>query len=401
MMGSVSSSHAARLGDRGLFSAMRVRAYCNHAGIAPASDLVRAAVERVARESAEDGSVSFVRRLGEREELRRALGALINAAQPDAEIAFVPSTMYGLCAIALSIPWKPGDRVIAFEGEYPTNVTAWQRAAELFGLSVALLPVSDLARPSGPDFSRLDAELAQGGVRVCAASAVQFQTGFRMPLAELATRCHAYGAELAVDAVQAIGAVPFDVRALGVDYLAAGAHKWLMGSDGAGFVYVRRTLAPKLRVAFAGAMSHQDGTEIFTHGPGHLRYDRPLRDDARAIEGGMLSSGALASLAASVATLRALGVAAIYEHIQSYHDRLEAPLTALGFRSLRPFDPASRSGILSFMPPAGSASPQLVAALAERGVVAAPPDGVLRFSPHFWNSLDEISIVVDALRHVL
>jgi selenocysteine lyase/cysteine desulfurase len=380
---------------------MRARAYCNHAGISPASDPVRAAIERVARESAEEGSVSFVRRLSEREELRRELGALINAAEPEAEIAFAPSTMYGLCAIALSIPWKPGDRVIAFEGEYPTNVTAWQRAAELFGLSLTLLPVSDLARPTGPDFSRLEAELAQGRVRVCAASAVQFQTGFRMPLAEISERCHAHGAELAIDAVQALGAVPFDVRALGVDYVAAGAHKWLMGCDGGGFVYVRRALAPSMRAAFAGAMSHQDGVEIFTHGPGHLRYDRPLRDDARVFEGGMLSSGALASLAVSVKMLRALGVAAIYEHIQSYHDRLEAPLTALGFRSLRPFDAARRSGILSFMPPAGSASPPLVAALAERGVVAAPPDGVLRFSPHFWNNLDEIPIIVDAVRNAL
>lgn len=395
------NSTPVRLGDRGIFSSLRPRAYCNHAAISALSDPARAAIERVVRESAEEGSCGFSRRLVEREQLRGELGALIGAREPDAEIAFVPSTMYGLCAIALSVPWKRGDRVIVFEGEYPTNVTAWQRAADLFGLTVSLLPGSDFERDSGPDFSRLDAELARGGVRLCAASAVQFQTGLRMPLAEIAQRCHAHGAELAVDAVQALGAVPFDVEALGVDYVAAGSHKWLMGSDGGGFVYVRRALCPSLRAAFAGAMSHQAAVEIFSHGPGHLRYDRPLRDDARVLEGGMLSSTSFASLAVSVPMLRSVGVGATYAHIQRYHDQLELPLAQLGFRSLRSRDPARRSGILSFVPPPGKSSPQLVAALGERGVVCAPPDGVLRFSPHFWNSLAEVPFVIDAVRAVV
>jgi selenocysteine lyase/cysteine desulfurase len=395
------NSTPAQLGDRGIFSALRSRAYCNHAGISPICDPVRAAIERVVRESAEEGSAGFGRRLVERDRLRSELGALIGAREPEREIAFVPSTMYGLCAIALSIPWKAGDRVIAFDGEYPTNVTAWQRAADLFGISVTLLPVADFERESGPDFSRLDAELARGGVRLCAASAVQFQTGLRMPLAELARRCHAHGAELAVDAVQALGAVPFDVQALGVDYLAAGSHKWLMGSDGGGFVYVRRALCPSLRAAFAGAMSHSDAVEIFTQGPGHLRYDRPLRDDARVLEGGMLSSTSLAALLASVAMLRGIGVGAVYAHIQRYHDRLEAPLAQLGLRSLRSPDPARRSGILSFILPPGKLSPQVATALDGHGVVCAPPDGVLRFSPHFWNSLEEVPFIVEAVRAVL
>jgi selenocysteine lyase/cysteine desulfurase len=395
-----SNSTPARLGDRGLFSTLRARAYLNHAGISPASDPVRAAIERVVRESAEEGAMAFSRRLTERETLRSELGALIGAREPDAEIAFVPSTMYGLCAIALSLPWSRGDRVIAFEGEYPTNVTAWQRACELFELSLTLLPASDFAGPS-PDFSRLDAELARGGVRLCAASAVQFQTGLRMPIAAIAERCHRHGAELAVDAVQALGAVPFDVCTLGVDYLAAGSHKWLMGTDGGGFVYVRRELCPGLRAAFAGAMSHEGAVAIFTHGPGHLRYDRPLRPDARVLEGGMLSSTASASLAVSVPMLRQVGIEAIYQHIQRYHDALEAPMVALGFESLRATDPARRSGILSFMPPPGRLSPQLVTALSAHGISAAPPDGVLRFSPHYCNSLDETAHVLEAVRAVL
>jgi cysteine desulfurase/selenocysteine lyase len=132
-----------------------------------------------------------------------------------------------------------------------------------------------------------------------------------------------------------------------------------------------------------------------------LRYDRPLRDDARVLEGGMLSSTSLASLLASVPMLRGLGIGAIHTHIQRYHDQLEGPLAELGLRSLRSPDPARRSGILSFMLPAGKLSPRVATALGERGIVCAPPDGVLRFSPHFWNSLEEAPLIVDAVRAVL
>jgi cysteine desulfurase/selenocysteine lyase len=388
-----------RLGDRSLFPDLRARAYLHHAGISPPSSLVRAAVERVIRESAEEGACAFSRRLSEREALRAELGALVGASDSQSEIALVPSTMYGLSAIALSVPWRAGDRVLAFAGEYPTNVSVWQRACTLFGLSLTLLPAADFAGPDGPDFNRLDAELARGGVRLCAASAVQFASGLRMPLREIAERCHRHRAELAVDAVQALGAVPFDVHELGVDYLAAGAHKWLMGIEGGGFVYVRSSLLGALRPAFAGAMSHEGALELFTDGPGHLRYDRPLRHEARVLEGGMLSTTASAALLASLASLRALGIANIFSHIQRYHDALESPLIELGFRSLRAPDLARRSAILSFVPPSGRSAPQLAAALTATGVVCSGPDGMLRFAPHFWNNLDEVPGVVTELQN--
>jgi len=394
------SPHA-QLGDRSLFSTLRARAYLNHAAISPACDPVRAAVARVLEESAGEGSAAFSRRLSEREALRQQLGAFLGARDPDGEIALLPNTMFGLSSIALSLPWQRGDRVLAFTGEYPTNVTTWQRAAQLFGLEIVLLPVSDFAKPEGPDFTRLEAELARGRVRLCAASVVQFQTGLQLPIARIAELCHRHGAELAVDAVQALGSIPLDVNALGIDYLAAGSHKWLLGLDGAGVVYVRRDLCRKLRAAIAGAMSHEGALELFFAGPGHLRYDRPLRDDARVLEGGMLSTTSLAALGASLPLLASLGAAAIARHVQAYHDALEPELVALGLHSLRMPDPARRSGILSFRVPERTPALQLTAALAEAGIVCSSPDGVLRFSPHFWCSLAEVPHVVAAVRGAL
>jgi cysteine desulfurase/selenocysteine lyase len=383
-----------RIGDRTLFSTLRAVAYLNHAAISPASDPVREAARRVVDALAEHGSVGFGARLAEREALRQRLAKLIGA--DDDEIALVPSTMYGLSVLALSLPWRAGDRVLVFDGEYPTNVSVWQRACERFGLAITLLPVEDFALPTGPDYGRVESELARGDVRLCAVSAVQFQTGLRMPLQALATLCHAHGAQLAVDGVQAVGCVPTDVRALGVDYLAAGSHKWLMGIDGAGFLYARRELAAQFRPAVAGAMSHLGALALFG-GRGELRYDRALRADVRVFEGGMLSSVSCAALGAATELLSTLGPHAIYRHVDEYLSELEPQLVARGFVSLRAKDTERRSGILGVLPPTHADAAELVARLAARGIVCSSPDGVLRFAPHFANSLDEIPLVLHAM----
>lgn len=388
-----------RLGDRSLFSQLRAVAYLNHAAISPAADPVLAAAQRALSDLAQEGSVAFLSRLAERQRLREDLARLMNA-QPD-EVALVPSTMYGLAALTTSLPWRSGSRVIAFSGEYPTNVSVWQRACERFGLTLTLLPVEDFARPNGPDLSALERELRQGDVQLCAVSAVQFQTGLRMPIAEISALCHAHGAELAVDAVQALGSMPFDVVALGVDYAAAGSHKWLLGIDGAGVVYVRRDRSAALRPGFAGALSHVDGEQIFGQS-GQLRYDRPLRQDARVFEGGMLSSVSCSALGASVPLLLELGPAAIYRHVNGYLDGLEAGMLARGFRSLRAPDAARRSCTLGLLPPAGAQGAGPIAnQLTARGVVCSAPDGVLRFTPHFANALSELPQVLAIVDEIL
>jgi cysteine desulfurase/selenocysteine lyase len=385
----------AQLGDRSLFSRLGVVAYLNHAAIAPVSDPVLAATGEVLGDLAEHGSAGFSARLAQREALRERFAELFHA-QRD-EIAFVPSTMWGLAALATSMPWRVGARVIAFEGEYPTNVTVWQRACELHGLALTLLPLADFARPEGPDLSALERELGRGGVQLCAASAVQFDTGLRMPLARMAELCHAHGAELAVDAVQALGCTPFDVRALGVDYAVAGSHKWLMGIDGAGVLYARKECLARLRPAVAGAMSHV-GAELLFIQPGQLRYDRALKPDARVFEGGMLSSVSLAALSASLPMLLELGPERIHRHVNAYLDLLEPQLVARGFQSLRAPDAARRSCILGLVPPPSAASSAALAnALKAHGIICSGPNGRLRFAPHFHNALSEVPRLVAAL----
>jgi selenocysteine lyase/cysteine desulfurase len=216
-----------------------------------------------------------------------------------------------------------------------------------------------------------------------------------MPVAEMARRCAAAGAEILVDAVQAAGAVPLDVA--GVDYLAAGAHKWLMGLLGAGFLYVRPGRAEALVPRTAGWLSHEEATRFLTDGPGHLRRDRPIRRRADLVEIGGASEVSLAALEASLGILESIGVPAIRAHVGSYLDRIEPELVARGFASLRAPEPERRSGILSLEPPPGVGVVALARELQGRGVACAIPDGALRLSPHWPNDVAEVPHVLRAV----
>lgn len=385
----------ARLGDRSLFPDLQPRVYLNHAAVSPWSTPVQAAVAAVSADYARRGAGVIPTWIQQRARLRAAIAGLIGA-EP-ADIALINNTTRGITDVALCMSWKPGERVLLFQGEFPANVTPWQQAAEMFDLSVEMLPLADFARSPADGLAALQVALAAGGVRLVAVSAVQFQSGLRMPLAAMADACHAVGAALFVDGIQAVGAVPLDVREARIDYLSTGGHKWLMGCEGLGFLYVRPERLAELRPRVAGWLSHEGGLRFLLEGAGHLRYDRPIRRSVDFIEGGAGNTVGCAALEASIGLIAQLGPAAVWAHVQAYLDVLEAGLIARGFVSLRSRDPAARSCILSVLPPNPGDVLGLQRELAERGVACSTPDGLLRFSPHWPNHPDEVPLVLDAV----
>ena len=385
--------HEARLGDRSLFDRLDCAAYLAHAAISPPSAPVRAFVRAAQEDYGRRGVGAFMTWHAQRQRLKGRLAGMLQV--DAADLACMLNTTAGVVAVATCFPWRAGDRVVLFDGEFPTNVTPWQRAAERFGLSVEFLPLTDFSASGGADLSRLEATLKSGGVRLVALSAVQFQTGLRLPTDDIATLCHAYGAQLFVDAIQAVGATPFD--ASNVDYACGGGHKWLMGPEGAGWLYVHPDRVDALRPDLAGWLSHERAADFLFEGAGKLRYDKPLKSSVDVFESGAPNTIGYAGLEASVALLEQLGPAAIHAHVNRWFDRLEPALLARGFASLRSAEPAHRSTILSFRPPRHLDHAQTAARLAARGVVVTTPDGLLRFAPSWPNGLDEADAVIDAL----
>lgn len=384
------------LGDRSLFPSLEASAYLNHAGVSPPSLAVQEALREVVADYARRGLGAVLHWQAQRERLRDKCARLIGAT-PN-EVALTTGTTRGISDVALSLPWNQGDRLVLLSGEFPANVTPWLRAARLFGLEPRWLETRDFERGVGLD--RLEATLSRGA-RLVAVSAVQFQSGFRMPLEAIGALCRKHGAQLCVDAIQALGVVDVDVERCAIDYLSSGAHKWLMGVEGAGLLYVREERRAELTLPIAGWLSHVDPVSFLRDGPGHLRYDRPLVGNARAFEGGAYNALGLAALEPALDTLTTLGIDRIFAHVQRYHDALEPQLVARGFQTRRGSRPGERSGSLCFSLPPNLSAPALHAGLSSRGIACAIPDGSLRFAPHFPNSLDEVPRVVAAVDEAL
>jgi cysteine desulfurase/selenocysteine lyase len=386
-----------KLGDRALFPDLEGTAYLAHAAISPLSDPVRERIAEVANDYGRGGMVGFARWAPRLREVRQQLATVISA-EPS-EIAFVANTTQGVIDIAFGLPWRKGDRVVLFDGEFPANVTPWQQAAEEFDLELCWLSLDAFQRSVEEGLAELAGALDRG-IRVVAVSAVQYKTGLRMPLAEMAALCHKYGAEIFVDAIQALGATPVDVS-WGIDYLSSGSHKHLMGPEGSGFLYVAERCASTLKPRLAGWLGHKDPASFLMGDEPRLRYDVPFTRGAQALEIGTSNVIGLAALGASIELLSQLGVPMIHAHLDAYLDLLEAGLVERGFRSHRAKAPALRSTLLSVTVPHDVRLSKLGAALRHRGVVCNTPDGLMRFAPHWPNAHEEIPEVLGIMDQVL
>lgn len=384
----------ARLGDRSLFETLEARAYLDHAAISPASAAVRDQVARVLSDYARGGLVGFKTWLPQRRRLKSKLATLIGCEAED--LGFVPNTTAGVVDVALCFPWKRGDRVLLFEGDFPANVTPWQRAAELFDLELVWLSVEPFTRSNEEGLAAVE-EVLREGVRLVATSFVRFQTGLRLPVNAMGALAHRHGSELFVDGIQGIGVTPFDVA--NIDYLSCGAHKWLMGLEGAGFLYVDPKRVAALEPRVAGWLGHQNALDFLFLGAGHLRHDRPIREEASIVEQGAQNAIGFAALEASVDLIQQLGVDVIFAHVQRYHDALEPELVARGFRSERIAHGAS--GSLTVRVPEGVDLLALHASLVEDDIACTTPDGRLRFAPHWPNAITEVPVVVEAIDRAL
>ena len=208
-----------------------------------------------------------------------------------------------------------------------------------------------------------------------------------MPLEEIGALCTQYDCLFFVDAIQACGATSIDVESQQIDFLSTGGHKWLMGVEGTACTYIRKEKIPLLHHRFASWLSHQDGLSFLFEGAGLLRYDRPIKEDASFLEGGVANAIGFSGLDSAINILLKLGVENISQHIQRYITPLEEKMQLLGFQSLRV--EGAESSILSLIPPKGFTVMNLVPEYAQRGVCITGPDGLLRIAPHWCNNNQE------------
>jgi cysteine desulfurase / selenocysteine lyase len=370
---------------RQLFPLTERCAFFNHAGVSPLNTRAVAAMadfnERAARQPANEWIESVA---ATQLDLRQRIAALINARSVD-EIVLMPNTAAGINSAALSLPLRAGDNVLVLDGDYPANIYPWMNLAHR-GVLTKFVPSVN----GGLDLDVLVARI-DSHTRAIAMSTVVFATGFRNDIEAVGRICKERGIFFVVDGIQSLGALPFDVQAANVDFLAAGSQKWLLGPVGTGFLYVRRELLDELvSGAYVGAASVVDFVNF-------LDYNFTLQPTAERFRLGSESIVSQMGFHASLALIQEAGIEKVGERVLMLAGTAIGDLQERGFTICADTAPARRSGIVIVEvndPVATSAR------LAEQGIITIPRGRGIRVAPHFYNTEDEILRVGEALSNL-
>ncbi len=374
---------------RALFPFTREGAiYLNHAGTSPLSTRVVEAVTTYLRERSEGILETYPRDRQIVRECRQLVQRLIGAESPD-RIALVSSTTDAINIVASGIDWHTGDRILSNTMEFPGNVYPYlnlrQRGVEL----------DVLRTPQGIITPQMIADALIPRTRLLALSAVQFLSGYRADLAAIGELCKRRHVVFAVDGIQAVCAVPVNVQEMHIDALAAGAQKWQMAPHGSGFLYITEPLQARLKQQSLGWLSVEDPWDFFN-------YEQPLASTARRYEGGSLSIPSFWGMHAALSTLLECGMEQVHEQIALLTTLLTERFRELSdIRVYSPLRPEERAGIVTIDLPGAVDGKAVLKALARTRITPALRWGKLRFSPHFYNSAEEMQSTVSATMEAL
>lgn len=356
----------------------------NHAAISPMGSHVRRAIHALVEDRHLTNIENYFDFLPVVDRVKEKAATVLHTQA--AQVEFVANTSAGLNILAHGLEWQSGDEILVPGCEFPANVYPFMQLQHQ-GVKVRMIPhregtftVEDVAACITPQ------------TRLLTVSWVQFLSGFRADLPALGRLCKAHDVLFCVDAIQGLGALEIDVEACQIDFLATGGHKWLMAMQGIGLVYAAQPLLEQLR-PMAG----------WLHGPidwEHLiDYELAFYDDARRFRLGTQNATGIAALDAALGFYLAAGPAQCEAHVLALREALYTGLTARGFVVYGEVaDPAHHAGIVAVRHPAADA---VYEALKKEGVHVAVRNGLLRFSPAYYNTAAEVEQVLQTLEKLL
>jgi selenocysteine lyase/cysteine desulfurase len=377
-------------------------AYFDHAAVSPLPSIAAEAGRRMLSQAEASGDIAWPQWSALAGQLRTNAASLLHCGMD--EIALVPNTTFAINLIASAYPWtSPTEgpsmssarpNVVVIENEFSSNLLPWLELSKS-GVEVRVVPVN----PSGIVSLDQLAERIDRATRIVSLSWVGYASGYRIDLEKVCEIVHSRGAELFLDAIQGLGVFPCDVSRLPIDYLAADGHKWLLGPEGAGILYIRRDRNSKLENRMVGWNSVQ-GAHRFENA--QVRF----KSDASRFEGGSANHLGIVCLEASMRLLLELGANqpenGIAGAVLENADQIEEMLRRMGAMVYRDRERAHResthlSGIVSFEIP--GQDPQAVRnELIRHKVVASVRHGRLRVATHAYNDANDIDRLAQALR---
>ena len=364
------------------FPVARNKIFLAHAGVCPLPACVAKAMQAYLdqAQTGDQEKTFYAARILE----TRQLAAKLLGCGAD-EIALVGPTSIGLSLVANGLPWKEGDELICYQDDYPANVYAWTQLRAQ-GVNVRYVRPKALGAIAAGDLK----PLLNSKTRLVALASVHFLSGYRLDLAEIASLCRDHGVLFCVDGIQSVGAfaTPLD----GVDFLAADAHKWMLGPLAAGILFVRKSVQKQLRPTLVGWANVEC--------PGYIASDDlKFMPDASRYEAGSQNLVGVIGLHACIDMLLNAGLPAIEEKLASNSRFLRAELSSRGWDLIG--DDRHLSGSVTFFK-RGADLERLFGELTRKNIVPSLREDrsrqqYLRLSPHFYNTRVELEKTLEAI----
>ncbi len=357
--------------------------YFNHASTGPFSSLVTHRLTELLKEKSESNIDDYSSFLKTAEETKDLLAKLINCNVD--RTAFVDNTSNGINIIAQSIEWKKGDRILLNDVEFPANVYPFLNLKR-FGVEVDF--VKSL---NGIVAAEQIIDSVKPETRLISVSFVQFLSGYKIDLDKIGNYCRANNIIFCVDGIQGIGAVNIDVQKSKIDFLSCGTQKWLLGMQGLAFIYIDENLQRNISPANVGWLSVNDAWNL-------LDYKMDLKTSANVFQGGTLNSFGIYAFNTSLKLFNDFGFKNVENQVLSNTKYFLEKLRGLEINTLlSDCNEDNLAGIITFKP----GNPEKVfEELNKRKIICSLREGLIRFSPHFYNTHQEIDIVVDELQKI-
>ncbi len=362
-----------KISNQDRFPILKNQIFYDHARVAPLPDCVRKAITAFADDACEQGTTNYPAWISEIDKTRHRFAKLINADLE--EVAFVKNTSEGISIVANGLDWKSGDNVVIPDIEFPANVYPWQNLRR-HGVETRFVHavegrvlIDDLVKQT------------DSRTRLISISSVECNSGFRNDLNRIGNFCKERGILFCVDAIQSLGVLPMDVKRDHIDFLSADGHKWLLSVEGLGGFYISKNVLDKVYPVTVGWNNMVDASNF-------MDYRFEFRPDAQRFEEGSFNTMSIHAFGAALSIFEAEGMESVQQKIFQLGNRIIENLRKRNLPIISSTEPEERSGNISFLPRGDLQA--LAHYMQKNKVTLTARNGLIRVSPHFYNTEDEI-----------
>lgn len=368
---------------RVLFPATQKYTYLNSAAVAPLPTIAIDAVISQMRDVSEHGSAHYTDWIATKERARETIAKMLKVRAD--QIAFMRNTSDGFATVANGLPWKKGDNIVSFEKEFPANFYPWRRIRDKFGVELRLCP----ERNGRIDLDELT-NLIDENTRLVAISAVQYGSGFHADLERIGKAAQAVDALFAVDIIQALGVVPFDLPAQNVDISSSASHKWLCSPEGCGILYLSDQARERVEPTLVGWISVDEPWDFED-------TEQNFKPTALAWESGTGTTSLFYGLEQSTNLLFETGADRIQDYLEGLTDYLCELIAGKNYEIVSSRKKGEKSQIVCIKHLNGLLPTEIAKHLAEENIIISPRNDRIRIAPHFFNNREDIEKLAEFL----